>query len=107
MSVKDGELIFNGYKWDNMSASEQMKVGTAIIRKLNPECGFVLIDKLEQMDVDTMLDFGAWAEENGLQIIATRVSTGDECSIIIEDGSVVAESAPDSNTQKEWKEGVF
>ena len=30
--------------------------------------------------------FGAWLEREGLQAIATRVSTGDECSIIIQDG---------------------
>lgn len=35
-----------------MSASEQLKVSTAIVRKLNPNCGFVLMDKLEQMDTD-------------------------------------------------------
>ena len=50
LSVEDGELIYNGYKWDNMSGSDQLKVSTAIVRKLNPNCGFVLLDKLEQMD---------------------------------------------------------
>jgi len=54
--------------------------------QLNSDCGFVLIDKLEQMDVETMMEFGKWAESEGLQIIATRVSTGEECSIVIEDG---------------------
>ena len=71
-----------------MSGSDQLKVATAIVRKLNPKCGFVLLDKLEQMDIDTMNEFGHWLEEQGLQAIATRVSTGDECSIIIEDGYV-------------------
>ena len=71
-----------------MSGSEQLRVATAIVRKLNPDCGFVLIDKLEQMDIETMNDFGAWLEQEGLQAIATSVSTGDECSIIIEDGYV-------------------
>ena len=56
------------------------------MRKLKPECGFVLIDKLEQMDQLTLQEFGAWLEQEGLQAIATRVSTGDECSILIEDG---------------------
>ena len=63
-------------------------MAVAIIRKLNPECGFVLMDKLEQMDVDTLRKFGAWLQQEGLQVIATRVSTGDECSVIIEDGMV-------------------
>lgn len=86
LSVADSELTYNGQKWDNMSGSEQLRVATAIVRRLNPECGFVLLDKLEQMDIDTLNDFGKWLEAEGLQAIATRVSTGEECSIIIEDG---------------------
>lgn len=86
LSVEDGELTYKGQKWDNMSGSEQLRAATAIVRRLNPECGFVLLDKLEQMDADTLAEFSAWLESEGLQAIATRVSTGDECSIIIEDG---------------------
>lgn len=86
LSVDHGELTYKGQKWDNMSGSEQMIVATAIVRELNPKCGFVLLDKLEQMDVDTMNEFGKWLQKEGLQAIATRVSTGDECSIYIEDG---------------------
>ena len=88
LSVKDGELIYNGQQWDNMSSAEQMIVSTSIVRKLNPKCGFVLLDKLEAMDLDTLKKFGAWLEQEGLQAIATRVSTGDECSIVITDGYV-------------------
>ena len=89
LSVEAGELLYRGKKWDCMSGSEQLKVATAIVRKLKPQCGFVLIDKLEQMDIDTMNEFGFWLESEGLQAIATRVSTGGECSIIIEDGIAV------------------
>ena len=88
LSVKDGELIYNGQLWDNMSSAEQMIVSTSIVRRLNPQCGFVLLDKLEAMDLDTLKEFGAWLEQEGLQAIATRVSTGDECSIVITDGYV-------------------
>ena len=87
-----------------MSGSEQLKVATAIIRALNPECGFVLRDKLEQMDVDTLRAFGAWLEQEGLQAIATRVSKGDECCVVIEDGySVPVVHA----AEKKWKAGEF
>lgn len=88
LSVKDGLLTYKGYAWNNMSGSEQLKVAAAIVRRLNPKCGFVLLDKLEQMDTDTLSEFGKWLEKEGLQAIATRVSTGTECSVIIEDGSV-------------------
>ena len=86
LSVEDGELLYLGQRWDNMSGSQQLQVATAIVRKLKPNCGFVLIDKLEQMDHITLTEFGAWLEKEGLQAIATRVSTGGECSVIIEDG---------------------
>lgn len=110
LSVEDGDLIYNGFKWDNMSGSEQLKVATAIVRKLNPNCGFVLIDKLEQMDLTTLNTFGEWLESEGLQAIATRVSTGDECSIIIEDGYVKSQeptvenaSDVDEYPQTKWE----
>lgn len=86
LSVNNGALVYNGQPWDCMSGSEQLKVGTAIVRRLNPACGFVLVDKLEQLDSQTLTDFGMWAQTEGLQVIGTRVSDDDECQIVIEDG---------------------
>ena len=100
LSVKDGELIYNGQQWDNMSSAEQMIVSTSIVRKLNPKCGFVLLDKLEAMDLDTLKEFGAWLEQEGLQAIATRVSTGDECSIVITDGYVEGQNGVFAKEEK-------
>lgn len=106
LSVENHELTYNGQQWDNMSGSDQLRVATAIVRRLNPECGFVLLDKLEQMDTETLQEFGAWLEQEGLQAIATRVSTGEECSIIIEDGyAKKTEVLPPEN--KPWKAGEF
>lgn len=101
LAVEDGELVFHNQKWDNMSASEQLRVATAIVRKVNPECGFILLDKLEQMDQETLAEFGTWLEAQGLQAIATRVSSGDECQIIIEDGYSRL------NQEKKWEVGRF
>ena len=70
LSIQDGVLIYNDRQWDCMSGAEQLKVATAIVRALNPKCGFVLMDKLEQMDVDTMKEFGAWLESEGLQAVS-------------------------------------
>lgn len=115
LTVEDNELCYNGQKWDNMSGSEQLIVATAIVRKLNPECGFVLMDKLEQMDLQTLEAFGKWLEGEGLQAIATRVSTGDECSIFIEDGYSVESlkqekieyKKPEIIDAPKWKAGEF
>lgn len=103
LSVEDGELTYNGKKWDCMSGAEQLIAATAIVRAINPRCGFVLLDKLEQLDAETLEQFGAWLAGEGLQAIATRVSTGPECSIIIEDGFVV----PEQPAAQGWKKGVF
>lgn len=96
LAVENGLLTYQGRKWDCMSGSEQLRAATAIVRRLKPECGFVLVDKLEQCDPQTLAEFGRWAEEEGLQIIGTRVSAGDDdmCSIVIEDGYSIDTEKP-------------
>jgi hypothetical protein len=92
LSVEDGAIVYNGQQWDCMSSSEQLKVATAIVRAVKPECGFVLVDRLEQMDPTTLSEFGAWAEAQGLQVIGTRVADDETCTIVIEDGYVTNKS---------------
>lgn len=104
LTVADGKLLYQGQEWDNMSGSQQLIVSTAIVRKLKPDCGFVLVDKLEQLDQPTLEFYGQWLEQEGLQAIATRVSTGEECAIIIEDGYSVENKA---NSFKTAEGGSF
>lgn len=105
LGVEDGSLTYNGKHWQDMSGSDQLRVATAIVRRLNPDCGFVLLDKLEQMDLATLAEFGSWLQAEGLQAIATRVSTGGECQIIIEDGKV--KDAEEPPAPKAWTKGAF
>lgn len=112
LSVEDGVLTYKGKHWRDMSGSDQLRVAAAIVRRLNPDCGFVLLDKLEQMDMTTLQEFSAWLEAEGLQAIATRVSTGSECQIIIEDGMVkdagtVVPPVPEKPQPKSWTKGAF
>lgn len=107
LTVENSELIYNGQKWDCMSGAEQLIVATSIVRKLNPDCGFVLLDKLEQLDSKTLDAFGNWLEKEGLQAIATRVSSGDECCILIEDGCSVSVKSHSQKQEKNWKPGEF
>lgn len=105
LGVEDGSLTYNGKHWQDMSGSDQLRVATAIVHRLNPDCGFVLLDKLEQMDLATLAEFGSWLQTEGLQAIATRVSTGGECQIIIEDGRV--KDAEEPPAPKAWTKGAF
>lgn len=104
LGIDDGRLTMHGKPWDCMSGSEQLRAATAIVSRLKPECRFVLVDKLEQLDADTLREFGAWAEAQDMQVIGTRVSTGSECSIIIADG---AEDEPQADTAPKWRKGEF
>ena len=112
LGVENGALTYNGKHWRDMSGSDQLRVAAAIVRRLNPDCGFVLLDKLEQMDMTTLQEFSAWLEAEHLQAIATRVSTGSECQIIIEDG-MVKDAEPtlppvtEKPQQKSWTKGAF
>lgn len=85
---EDGRLVFNGKRWDCMSTSEQYRVATALSAALKPSCKFVLLDRLESLDRKELASFDVWLKEQGLQGIATRVSEGSECNIIIEDGHI-------------------
>ena len=95
-----GRLTYLGHTWGDMSGSEQLRVATAIVRATKPECGFVLVDELEQMDPQTLADFGAWAEEQGLQVIGTRVASDDTCTVVIEDGRVAGAEAESGKAEE-------
>lgn len=108
LGVEDGVLTYKGKHWRDMSGSDQLRVAAAIVRRLNPDCGFVLLDKLEQMDMTTLTEFARWLEAEHLQAIATRVSTGSECQIIIEDGMVKDAVPPEEKPQpRSWTKGAF
>lgn len=95
LTIENGELLYRGQRWDCMSGTEQLRVAVAIVQQDKPQCGFVFLDKLEQFDLPTLREFAQWAEANNLQVIGTRVSTGDECAVIIEDGLPVGETYAD------------
>ncbi len=106
---KDGKglpvLMYNGAAWDCMSTAERFRVSAAIIRKLKPECGFILADGLEAMDSDQLKKFDSWLKAEGLQAIGTRVGKGEDCTIVIEDGYAVnVESDPVINVQTNYNQ---
>jgi len=107
LSVQDGVLTFKGQPWDCMSGAEQLVVAAAICQRVNPNMGFVLIDRIEMMDMPTLNTFGRWLDAQGLQAITTRVSTGPECSIIIEDGVSMPATGGKKNVGKSGSDFDF
>jgi hypothetical protein len=94
LSINDeGLLVYRNQKWDCMSSSDQLIVGASICAAVKPSCGFVLLDGLERLDKGKLGDFGEWLVDHNLQGIGTRVSDGDECTIIIEDGVIALDAS--------------
>jgi predicted ATP-binding protein involved in virulence len=102
ISPESGELTLNGKSWDCMSGSQQLVVAASIASRLNPKLRLVLVDKTEQIDIDNMHEFDEWCEANDVQCICTRVSSGEECSIVLTDGEVAVNNLPPSGEEEEY-----
>lgn len=102
ISPESGELTLNGKSWDCMSGSQQLVVAASIASCMNPKCRFVLLDGTEQLDTKNMGEFGKWCEAQDIQCICTRVSTGSECSIIIEEGEVAVNNLKSETQEEEY-----
>ena len=88
LTVEDEELLYQGKAWDSMSHADQIIVGIDIVSKINPEMGFVLVDTLEALDLASLERLNSYLQERALQGIGTRVSTGPECTLIIDEGRI-------------------
>lgn len=89
LSVENKVVTLNGKAWDCMSESMKIRVGCAIVMRINPSCKFMFVDKLEQLDPDSLAELDQFAKDHDIQIIGTRVTTNpDDCTIIIKNGYI-------------------
>ena len=89
LSVENKVVTLNGKAWDCMSESMKIRVGCAIVMRINPSCKFMFVDKLEQLDSDSLAELDEFAKDHDIQIIGTRVTTDPEdCTIIIKNGYI-------------------
>lgn len=118
IDIPDGEYDFliesidrNRYQGSaKIPACNQAKVTLIVeVPGIGPARISTYLMLYSKMDIDTMNEFGQWLETEGLQAIATRVSTGDECSIIIEDGYIKGQEnvVPEVTEKPKWKAGEF
>lgn len=85
----DGTVTYKGMSLSgNASTAEQLRVSTALGLALNPELKLALIDQGEKLDPEHLKVIADMATEKGARVIMTRVSEGDECDVIIEDGEI-------------------
>jgi DNA repair exonuclease SbcCD ATPase subunit len=88
LEFDDGGVILNGLPFEQASGAEQLRVSVAIGLAANPKLKVLLIKDGSLLDEENLKIVGEMAEEAGAQIWLERVGTGEEISVIMEDGEV-------------------
>lgn len=89
---EDGVLL-NGIPFEQASTSEQIRTSIAMGASASPDLKVLLVRRGESLDADSLAEVAKAAEENGLQVWMERVTDGEACGVVIEDG-MVREIAP-------------
>ena len=88
LTIEGDELLVNGVNIDNMSSSEQLKLGLQIVRALNGEFKVICVDGIESLDKESFELFLKEAEADDYQYFVTRVDGNSTHSIVVEDGEI-------------------
>lgn len=88
LGFDDLGVTFNNLPFAQASSAEQLRVSVAMGLAMNPTLKILLIRDGSLLDEDSLAVVAAMAEESEAQVWMERVGEGDECSVIIEDGSV-------------------
>jgi DNA repair exonuclease SbcCD ATPase subunit len=88
LSFSERGVTFGGVPFDQASSAEQLRVSVAMGLALNPKLKVVLIRDGSLLDEDSLAMVSDIAAEAGAQVWIEMVSTGDEVTVIIEDGMV-------------------
>lgn len=103
LGFDDSGVTLNGMPLQQASGAEQLELSVAIGFALNPELKVLFIDQGSELDEDNLRLLNDMVEAKGGQIWLVRVSTGEECSVVIEDGMVrggeVEYSSPSSSPE--------
>lgn len=84
----DGSVLLSGLPFGQASQAEQLRVSVAIGAALNPRLRVLLVRDGSLLDADNLEALAQQAEAAGLQVWIERVGEGEECGVVIEDGSV-------------------
>lgn len=87
---EDG-VTFAGLPFEQASSAEQLRVSVAMGVAMNPTLRVWQIRDGSLLDTDSLALVAQMAEQHDAQVWIERVSDGAECSVIIEDGTVVHE----------------
>jgi DNA repair exonuclease SbcCD ATPase subunit len=89
LSLTDDGVLMNGLPFDQASSAEQLRISVGMGIAMNPELKVLLIRDGSLLDEDSLKMVAQMAEANDAQVWLEKVtSTGEGCSVVIEDGQV-------------------
>ena len=100
LAFGENGVTFKTLPFSQCSSAEQLRISTAVGLSQNPQLKLMLIRDGSLLDDDNLALLDQMAREHNAQVWIERVSTGSECSVIIEEGHVSkASKKPTGRTQ--------
>lgn len=93
LDIDSDGVTFDDLPFSQCSSSQQIRISVAMGLAMNPKLRVLLIREGSLLDTKNLEMVAKMAEKADAQIWIERVSRGSECSIIIEDGSVLSKEA--------------
>ncbi len=89
LAIDDDGVVFKGIPFTQCSSSQQIKISVAMGLAMNPKLRVILIREGSLLDEKNLAMVAKMAEKADAQIWVEKVSKGPECTVILEEGSVV------------------
>lgn len=98
LELTNGEVVYEGFKFSELSTSHAIRAALGILKEISPECGFAFIDRLESLDAEQTKLIVDFAIENDIQLWGTKVSSNDDdgCDIIMQEGEAIVNKTLDN-----------
>ena len=88
LQVTDDGVELNDLPFEQASSAEQLRCSVGMGLALNPELKVLLVKDGSLLDEDSLKLIAEMATAADAQVWIERVGKGDECTVIIEDGSI-------------------
>jgi hypothetical protein len=99
LSIKNGEVVYDGLPLSQASNAEQIRVSMAIGMAANPKLRVLRISDGSLLDDDSLQLVGEAAKEHNFQVWIERVETDGKVSVIMEDGEASGDDVEVENVK--------
>lgn len=100
LSFSESGVAFEGVPFKQISTSKQIRVSLAIACALNPNLRVMLIRDGSLLDADSLELVSKFAAEHKAQVFMECVGDRSDATVIIEDGTVIAEPKKAAKAKK-------